>query len=82
MYMLLVGDILLIEMIDVDLFLPMRSSQLLQKVALELAAEVIDVLAGILTDEEHLPDMGFGLAVALEAILIPALFLTYLAVLG
>lgn len=80
--MLLVGNVLLVEMVDVDLLLPVRSPQQLEKVALKLAAEVVDVLPGILTDEEHLPDMGFGLTVALEAILIPALFLTYLAVLG
>ncbi len=81
MYVLLIGNVLLVEMIDVDLLLPVCRPQLLQKVALELAAEVVDVLAGILTDEEHLPDMGFGLAMAFEAILIPALFLAYLAVL-
>ncbi len=82
MYMLLVRDVLLVEMVDVDLLFPVRRPQQLQKIALELTAEVIDVLAGIFADEEHLPDMGFRLAVAFKAVLIPALFLAYLTVLG
>lgn len=47
---------------------------------LELHREVGNVTAGILADDQHLPQMGFGLRVALESILVAALFLANLAV--
>lgn len=80
MHMFLVRDILLVEMIHVDLFLPVRGSQELQEIALELVAEVVDVFAGIFADEEHLADVGFGLGVHFEAVFVAALLLADLAV--
>ena len=53
----------------------MASPQKLQKVALELIRKIVDGLAGVLADEEHLADMGFGLRVHLEAIGVATLFL-------
>lgn len=47
---------------------------------MELIAEVVDVFAGVFADEEHLPDVGFGLGVHFEAILVAALLLACLAV--
>jgi len=47
---------------------------------LELATVVADELFGILAHDEHLPDVGLGLGVHLEAILIAHLALANLAV--
>lgn len=78
--MFLVRDVLLIEVVHVDLFLAVGGAQQLEEVALELVAEVVDVLAGVFADDEHLPDVGFGLAVHLEAVFVAALLLAHLAV--
>lgn len=80
MYMFLVGNVLLVEMVHVDLLLAVGGPQQLQEVALELVAEVVDVLAGVLADEQHLADVGLGLGVHLEAVFVAALFFAYLAV--
>lgn len=47
---------------------------------LELAREVGNVSAGVLTDDEHLTKMALGLGMALEAVFVSALFLADLAV--
>ena len=47
---------------------------------LELGREIGDVLPCALTDDEHLAEVGLGLGVALEAVLVAALFLADLAV--
>lgn len=78
--MFLVRDVLLIEVVYVDLFLAVGGSQELEEVALELVAEVVDVLAWVFADDKHLPDVRFGLAVHLEAVLVATLLLAYLAV--
>ncbi len=80
MDMLLVCDILLVEMIHVDFLLAVGGTQELEEVSLELVGEVVDVFAGVFADEEHLTDVGFGLGVAFEAILIARLLLADLAV--
>jgi hypothetical protein len=49
--------------------------QELYEVVLELRREVGDVTACVLADNEHLPQMCFGLSMTLESILVPALFL-------
>ena len=57
--MFLVGDIFLIEVINIDFLLAMGCSEELQKVALELVAVVGDVFPGVFADEEHLTHVGF-----------------------
>ena len=57
--MFLVGDIFLIEVINIDFLLAMGCSEELQKVPLELVAVVGDVFPGVFADEEHLTHVGF-----------------------
>ena len=78
MHMFLVGNILLVEVVNVDLLLAVGGSEELEEVALKLAGVVGNVFASVFADEEHLPYVGFGLGVAFEAILIARLFLTSL----
>ena len=78
--MFLVRDILLVEVVDVDFLLAVGGAQELQEVALELVGEVVDVLARVFADEQHLADMGFGLRVAFEAVFVAGLFFADLAV--
>lgn len=75
-----VRDNLLIEMIDMDLFLSMRCLQKIDKVLLEFLAVILNVFPGILADQEHLPHMTLALDVAFESILVSHLPLTGLAV--
>jgi len=56
------------------------SAQKLHEIMLELAREISDMTASVLADDEHLAQMGLGLGMALEAVLISALFLTDLTV--
>ena len=78
--MFLIRDILLIEMVHVDFLLAVGRAQQLQEVALELVGEVVDVFTGVFANEEHLADVGFGLRVAFEAVLIAGLLFADLAV--
>jgi hypothetical protein len=52
------------------------SAQKLYEIMLELAREISYMTSGILADDEHLAKMSLGLGMALEAVLISALFLT------
>lgn len=52
----------------------------LDKVVLELAREIGNVSSCVLADDEHLTEMGLGLSVAFETILVSALFLADLAI--
>lgn len=79
MYVFLVCNILLVEMIHIDLLLAVGGAKELEEIALKLATVVLDVLFGIFADEEHLPHMRFGLSMAFEAVLIAHLALTYLS---
>ena len=80
MDMFFVRDILLVEVVDVDFLLAVRGAEELEEVALELVGEVVDVFAGVFADEEHLADVGFGLGVAFEAVLVASLLFAGLAV--
>lgn len=82
MHMLFITNILLVKMIDVDLFFAVRGAQQGEEVALEVGAEAGDVLSGVFADEKHLTDVGFGLRVAFEAVFVAGLFFADLAVLG
>ena len=47
---------------------------------LELAREICNVSPSVLSNDEHLSEVRFGLDVALESIFVPALLLTDLTV--
>ena len=47
---------------------------------LELSRVIRDVSASVLSNDEHLSEVGFGLDVTLESVVVPTLFLTDLAV--
>ena len=64
MDVLLIVDILLVEVVDINLFLTMRSTQELKEVSLKLPAIILYVLLCILPDKEHLPHMAFALCMA------------------
>lgn len=55
--MLLIVDILLVEVVDLDLLLAVTRAQQLQEVLLELVAVLVDVLLGVLANQEHLPHL-------------------------
>lgn len=78
--MLLGADVLLVEMVQVDLFFAVGGAQQPQEIALEGPAVLGDVLLRGFADEQHLPHVGFGLRVHLEAVFVPALLLAGLAV--
>ena len=75
----LVCDVFLVEMIQVDLFLAMPSSEKLQKVFQKLVAKLVDEFLGVLADDEHLPHVALGLGVHFESIGVSALLLADLA---
>lgn len=54
--------------------------QKLYELMLELAREIRNVFPRVLSHDKHLPEVSLGLGVALEAILVSALFLADLAV--
>ena len=47
---------------------------------LELSRVIRDVSASVLSNDEHLSEVGFGLDMTLESVVVPTLFLTDLAV--
>jgi len=79
MNMFLVRDICLIEVVEMHTFGPMRRPQLLDKVALELARELLDLLIRI-RDGQDISYMRFSLSVAFEAIFVTALLLADLTI--
>ena len=52
----------------------------LDEIVLELSGEICDMSAGILADNEHLPEMSFGLDVTFESVVVSALLLADLTV--
>ncbi len=80
MDMFFAGDVFLVEVVHMDLFLAVSGAQQLQKIALELITVVSDVLAGVFADEQHLADVRFGLGVHFEAVFVATLLFAYLAV--
>jgi hypothetical protein len=77
--MLLVLDELLVHSIRKNSLRPKPPGQQLYKVVLKLAREISDMFPRVLSHNKHLPKVSFGLGVALEPILISALFLADLA---
>ena len=47
---------------------------------LKLCREICDMSTSVLSDNKHLPQMGFGLDVTLESVGVPTLFLADLTV--
>jgi hypothetical protein len=78
--MVLVLDVLLIHPIRKHSFRPEPPTEEPDKLALELRRKVGDLPAGVLADDEHLPQVRLGLRVAFESVLVATLFLTDLAV--
>ncbi len=70
MHMFLIVNIFLVEVVQVDFLFAVGSSKQLEEILLELIAVVIDIFLRIFADEKHLSDVGFGLRVHFEAILV------------
>jgi len=80
MDVLLVGDVLLVDLVGTGSLSAEPSAQQLHVAVGELFAEAVQKLAGGIGKEEQLALVGLAHGVALEAILVAALFLTHLAV--
>lgn len=59
--MVLIGDVLLVELVDMDLLLAMGCLEQIDEIAHELLAEFVDVFLGVFTDQQHLPNMALAL---------------------
>lgn len=75
-----IGNVFLVELVDLHLFLSMARLQQLQKVLYELVTVLVDVFLRILADDEHLAHVAFGLGMHLESVGIAALLFADLAV--
>lgn len=71
---------LLIDVVRLHTLRAEPTRQELDEVMLELGREIGDVLPCALTDDEHLAEVGLGLGMTFKSVLIPALFLTDLAI--
>lgn len=58
--MFFIRDNLLIEVVDMDLLLTVCGPQQFDEVLLEVLAEILNVFAGVLADDEHLADVTFA----------------------
>jgi hypothetical protein len=76
----LIGDVFLVEPVDLNLLLAMASLEQLDKVLGELVAVVVDEFLGIFTNNEHLSNMALALHVHFEGIGVSHLPLTDLTV--
>lgn len=65
----LVLDVLLVALVDLDALRAPAPAQERDKLGLEARAVVVDVLARLLPDDEHLPQVRLGRGVALEPVL-------------
>ena len=68
--MFFIRDDLLIEVVDMDLLLTMRGPQQFDKVLLKVFAEILDMFAGVLANDEHLADVTFASNVAFKSYLV------------
>jgi hypothetical protein len=75
MYVLLVANVLVVELVARDPLLSMRRAQQRNKVALKVGTELVDELPGVLANDLHLSHVRFGLDVALEAVGVATLLL-------
>lgn len=70
--------LLVVEFVYSNPLLVVRSSQEIHKVPLEVVAEALDVLLGILANDLEVPDMALALNVTLEPVCVAALLLARL----
>jgi hypothetical protein len=80
MDVLLVGDVLLVEAVDMDRLLAVGGAQQLQEIGLELAAVLGNPEARVLTDHLHGAHVALAQRMLLEGILVAHLALAHLAV--
>lgn len=78
--MLFVGNVFLVEVVDVHLLLSVSGFEEIDKVAHKLIAVFVDVFLWIFTDYEHLAHVAFRHAMLLEGVGIATLLLAYLAI--
>ena len=70
MYVMAILDIRVVEMIDIDPLLAVRSAEQLDEIRLELAAVVVDDLVRVCADDLHLTDVGFRERVLFEGVFV------------
>lgn len=75
MYVLLVANVLVVELVARNPLLSMRRAQQRNEIALEVGAELVDELPRVLANDLHLPNVRLGLDVALEAVGVATLLL-------
>ena len=80
MYVVPVLDVLLVHIVRLHAVGAVPTREELDEACLELRAEIGDVPTGVLADGKHLAKMALRLGMALEAVLVAALFLADLAV--
>lgn len=76
MDMLLVSDVFVVELVRAYPFLVVCSPEEGHEIALEVVAEVVDVLARVFANDCKLPDVRFALDVTFEAVGVATLLLT------
>lgn len=57
MYVLFIGDVFLVEVVDIDGLLTVAGAELLEEVGQELIGILLDVFARVLADKQHLAHM-------------------------
>jgi hypothetical protein len=75
MYVLLVANVLVVELVARNPLLSMRRAQQRNEIALEVGTELVDELPRVLANDLHLSHVRFRLDVALEAVGIATLLL-------
>jgi len=80
MQMVTILNEFLVDGVGLDTICAESTGEELNKVVLELRGEIGNVLPGMLSYDQHLSQVGFGLGMALETIFISTLFLTDLTV--
>lgn len=78
--MLLVGNQFLIDIVGIDFFGAMPHAERRQIRRFEFLAVLVQNATGVVTEDFHLTQVGFGRQVALEAVGIAALLLAHLTV--
>lgn len=69
MDVLLVGNVVLIELVQINRFLAMGCAQQLHEIFQELLAKVLDVFFRVFADDEHLTNVKLAHGVLFEAVL-------------
>lgn len=75
MYVLLVANVLVVELVARNPLLSMRRAQQRNEIALEVGTELVDELPRVLANDLHLSHVRFRLNVALETVGVATLLL-------